>query len=85
MKLTKRQLKQIIREAIGPVIPDELAVTLNEHEEQANSLLLNLLELYIETYADVDSDTAFQLASADLHGLVDSIISLQKDIISRVN
>ncbi len=83
MKLTKRQLKKIIRETIGPVIPDELAVTLNEHEEQAQNLLLNLLELYVETYADVDGDTALQLASEDLLGLVNSIISLQKDLISR--
>ncbi len=85
MKLTKRQLKQIIRETIGPVIPDELAVALNEHEEQAQNLLLNLLELYVETYADVDGDTALQLASEDLIGLVNSIISLQKDSISRDN
>ena len=56
---------------------------MNEHEEQAQNLLLNLLELYVETYADVDGDTALQLASEDLLGLVNSIISLQKDLISR--
>lgn len=78
MKITKRQLRKILKEAIHPVIPDELAVTLDEHEEKASNLLLNLLELYVETYATTDGDTALQLASEDLQAFVDGIINLHK-------
>ena len=79
MKITKRQLRRIIKEYAPP---HELAHTTVTKERQAEKLLLELLELWTEGYLEDSNDRSIAVKEAAEHllGFAEGIIKLHKDM-----